>query len=123
MKVELNLPCSESRLSRIVHEKLGFRQKKKVSHGFQTGRVPDVQEKRKEWQEKMEQLCREKPVFLDESAANTNLVRRYGRVKRGGGVKRFVQKASREFEQTGWLSCQSKAGAWMRRQMASFISS
>lgn len=38
LKEELNLPCSESRLSRIVREKLGFRRKKKVIHASEQER-------------------------------------------------------------------------------------
>ena len=49
-----------------------------------------MQEKRKDWQGKMEQICREKLIFLDESGVNTNLVRRYGRAV---GKQRVVDSA------------------------------
>ena len=38
----------------------------------------------------MEQMCREKLIFLDESGVNTNLVRRYGRAV---GKQRVVDSA------------------------------
>lgn len=38
LREELNLPCSESRLSRIVREQLGFRRKKKVIHAAEQER-------------------------------------------------------------------------------------
>ena len=38
-----------------------------------------MQEKRLEWKEVTKEIPKEKPVFLEESGVNTNLVRRYGR--------------------------------------------
>ncbi|MCM1060469.1 MAG: IS630 family transposase [Eubacterium sp.] len=49
-----------------------------------------MQEKRKEWRKTIENIPREKLVFLDESGVNINLVRRYGRAV---GKTRVVDSA------------------------------
>ena len=49
-----------------------------------------MQEARAEWKELMKEIPKEKLVFLDESGANTNLIRRYGR---SAGKTRVVDNA------------------------------
>ena len=49
--------------------------------------VPDVREKRNEWEKKISQTDADKLVFLDESGVNINMTRHYGRAV---GKKRAV---------------------------------
>ena len=49
--------------------------------------VPDVKEKRSEWEKKISQTDADKLVFLDESGVNINMTRHYGRAV---GKKRAV---------------------------------
>ena len=51
---------------------------KKTLHASERSR-PDVVEQRKVWQEKLADLPAAKLVFVDESGANTQMTRRYGR--------------------------------------------
>jgi len=51
---------------------------KKTLHASERSR-PDVVEQRKVWQEKLADLPATKLVFVDESGANTQMTRRYGR--------------------------------------------
>jgi len=58
---------------------------KKTLHASDQSR-PDVVELRKAWLEKLADLPAAKLVFVDESGANTQMTRRYGRSPVGGAV-------------------------------------
>lgn len=75
-------------LWRIVRE-LGLTFKKKTLHASEQDRT-DVKALRESWPEKIAGIAVENWVFLDETAATTNMTRRYGRCRRGQRLKMKV---------------------------------
>jgi len=51
---------------------------KKTLHAAEQSR-PDVAEQRKQWPQRLAGVCADRLVFVDESGANTQMTRRYGR--------------------------------------------
>jgi len=94
--------CSIATISKIVTN-LDYTLKKTLRASEQN--QEDVQKSREDWREFQEQSAGSHLVFLDESGAKTNLVRLYGRAKRG---KQCYGKAS--------------AGRWERLTMLSAVS-
>jgi transposase len=51
---------------------------------------PDVAEARQNWHERQGALSARRLIFIDETGATTNMVRRYGRSRRGERVKGYA---------------------------------
>ena len=76
----LNLSTTEASIRRFfIRHKISF---KKTLHAAEQGR-PDIAEARRCWKADQAQLDPRKLVFVDETGANTKMVRAYGRAPRG----------------------------------------
>src|ERR1041384_8788223 len=51
---------------------------------------PDVARAREQWRERQPRLARHRLIFIDETGAATNMVRRYGRSPRGERVTGYA---------------------------------
>jgi transposase len=80
----LGLSCSLMTISRAL-SKLGLPRKKKVPRAQEQDR-PDVQEKRREFCERLAGVDPKRLVFVDECGANTAMTRTYGRAPVGERV-------------------------------------
>lgn len=87
-------PLSITTLWRIVRD-LGLSFKEKSLHAAEQDR-PDVEALRDGWPEKIAGVPIDNRVFLDETAASTNMTRRYGRCGRGKGLVMKVPHGHRK---------------------------
>lgn len=80
----LGLSCSRMTISRAL-SKLGLPRKKKVPRAQEQDR-PEVQERRREFRERLAGVDPRRLVFVDECGANTSMTRTYGRAPAGRRV-------------------------------------
>jgi transposase len=96
----LSLPIQKSQMQRLL-AKLGLSFKKKTV--FPESQLRGgVHEKRKAWIEARKGLDPHRLVFLDESTVDCGMTRRYGRARRGEGVRDHAPDA--RFERTSVIS-------------------
>ena len=84
LRQRLGVSCSLMTISRAL-DKLGLPRKKKVPRAQEQG-SPEVQEKRREFCEKMASIDPQRLVYVDECGAHTSMTRTYGRAPVGQRV-------------------------------------
>lgn len=88
LRHRLGVECSLAAISRAL-KKLGLPRKKKVLHA-QERDTPEVQAKRRAFRREMAGVAPRHLVYVDESGADTAMVRRYGRAPAGQRVEGAV---------------------------------